>query len=629
MAMDAVGAERSNITGIVLHVEENDVQPSEVFDFYKAHSRTIDVGRKSSQGGNEHVPGRALFRCPVVSRKHAKITFAEYGNVYIIDLHSHHGTHILRPGDFVSTALKPEIPAVLADGDLITFGKSVGRDDYLVRPIVVRVELIFGGDAPPLAPLPLPKSLNADAADEGSQPPSPSDDDHENRRSSSRPSTGRYGVFLPSPESSSSSSDGDSDIQEISPPTSPQAPGPCFTGRGSTVLAFGRTRLLQQFLPPIRFPLDIARSNDQFSLEGQGGVAEEEDMDLSSSRASPVVFEEPAIIGAWPGSPPEPNSDFDFVTLPPILKKNMNVQREVIEISDDDSAPPVQNVPVSMPVSESEDSHENRNEPLIETMDVLFGQVESIAELSAPLHHIEDDRIEVIELDNGEITFDLGPIEVQVADTCDSDLTQTELNVLRSAQDKNEAQFTAHLHQTKERLDALDDRTRATQASLAQRSDELSGVQTRLDDLGGIVSVLQERSALAERVEELVKEVGAAKDVLRETCELQRQTRMQMEAEVEAVKALRAEAAATVAEAKLANAAANAEAQTLKRKRDDDADRGTEDDPCNAEGRTQDVAPSPSPSKRRRVMRVVGAIARTATVATVGAVAAWSALAYS
>ena len=99
MAMDAASVERSNISGtlhkhsegvspllsrvegIVLHVEENDEQPAETLTFHKSRSRTIAVGRKSSQGVTEFDPERALFRCPVVSRKHAKITFTEYGNV--------------------------------------------------------------------------------------------------------------------------------------------------------------------------------------------------------------------------------------------------------------------------------------------------------------------------------------------------------------------------------------------------------------------------------------------------------------------------------------------------------------------------------------------------------------------
>lgn len=55
----------------------------------------------------------------------------------------------------------------------------------------------------------------------------------------------------------------------------------------------------------------------------------------------------------------------------------------------------------------------------------------------------------------------------------------------------------------------------STQTSLTERAGDLSAITTRLKDLGNIVSVLQEHSALAERVDELVKEVGAAKDLLR------------------------------------------------------------------------------------------------------------------
>ena len=97
--MDGTGTERIDISGtfrtssdlspfglrrlegIVRHGEENNEQPSEVLTYRKNESRTIAVGRKPCQGATEFDPGRALFRCPVVSRKHAKITFTEYGNV--------------------------------------------------------------------------------------------------------------------------------------------------------------------------------------------------------------------------------------------------------------------------------------------------------------------------------------------------------------------------------------------------------------------------------------------------------------------------------------------------------------------------------------------------------------------
>ncbi|KAI0740052.1 hypothetical protein C8Q76DRAFT_706546 [Earliella scabrosa] len=638
MATDTAGVERSTITGIVLHVEANDEHPAETLTFDKSRSRTIAVGRKSSLGGAESGPERALFRCPVVSRKHAKITFTEYGNVYIIDLHSHHGTHIRRPGELLYATLKPEIPTVLADGDLITFGKSVGRDVYLVRPIVVRVELIFGGDAPPLALLPLPRSLEADAAHDGSQPSSPSqsqDDGHDRDRGSARLSTGRYGVFLPSPESSSSSSDGgDSDIQEISPPTSPHAPPPslpCFSGLSESVCSVGRLRLLQQILPPIPTPPSPRFSFEDFGAGAHAAAMDEEDMDLSSSRASSPdevqsAHEEPSIIGAWPGSPfrVSVSPEAEFVTLPPIKLPPMNVQRrEVIEISDDDTGSPVVESPRASPpppLEQIEAEHEMRDAPVIEMLEIVHGQAESIVDVEIPQSRPEDEIVEVLEAGNASITFDLGPLEAQVTDTF------TELNSLRAAQDKNEAQFNAHVLSTRERLDALDDEMRTTKTSLNERGDELAAMQTRLQGIGSVMSALQEHSALAERVEELVREVGAAKDLLQETCALQRQTRAQMEEELEAVKNLRAEAAAAVVEAKQVSAAVQAQVEvsnTLKRKRDD-ADDGNERD-----SQASSAPIAPSPSKRQRTVRVLAAIARTATMATVGAVAAWGALAYS
>lgn len=71
----------TRLEGIVLHVKEYEGQPPETMSFSKSASRTISVGRKPSQGYIADDPERALFRCPVVSRKHAKITFTEYGNV--------------------------------------------------------------------------------------------------------------------------------------------------------------------------------------------------------------------------------------------------------------------------------------------------------------------------------------------------------------------------------------------------------------------------------------------------------------------------------------------------------------------------------------------------------------------
>ncbi len=137
-------------------------------------------------------------RLPLRARSRTLNT--SHTKVYITDLHSHHGTHILRPGELVWTVLKPEVPTVLADGDLITFGKTVGRESYLVRPVIVRVQLVFGRDASPRASTPLPSSLTHDDSSPDKAP--------------ARTSSGRYGVYPPSPESSPTTSDGDSEIQE-------------------------------------------------------------------------------------------------------------------------------------------------------------------------------------------------------------------------------------------------------------------------------------------------------------------------------------------------------------------------------------------------------------------------------
>lgn len=136
--------------------------------------------------------------------------------MYLIDLGSRHGTHILHPGDTVSRMLDPEVVTMLGDGDIVTFGKTVGKGSYIVPPVTVRVELLFGGSEKSTMTSASPVARTPVAASEMS------------RRSSS----GRYGLFIPSslssPDESSHSSDDefsskydhDSDIEEIAPPTS-------------------------------------------------------------------------------------------------------------------------------------------------------------------------------------------------------------------------------------------------------------------------------------------------------------------------------------------------------------------------------------------------------------------------
>jgi hypothetical protein len=171
-----------------------------------------------------------------------------------MDLNSHHGTHVLKLGQTVSTTINPEHPVVLADGDVVTFGKTVGSDEQTVKPVTVRVELLH--DASQSSPLPQINILDP--------LPEPTKERAEGSNWSESPrGSGRYGIYVPtsvssddgdksSSKSSSSDSDSehDSDIEEIPPPNPPAA----FSGNSSRN-SFGlpsitSLNLLRHLLPP-------------------------------------------------------------------------------------------------------------------------------------------------------------------------------------------------------------------------------------------------------------------------------------------------------------------------------------------------------------------------------------------
>ena len=127
------------------------------------------------------------------------LTLADLFQAYIFDLGSHHGTHLRKKDVRFPWPLKSETAVMLADGDTVTFGKAVGKGESYVRPVVARIELLYGSSAspatPPIRPLIVPEvSPNSDK--------------------SSVNSTGRYG--LTSSSSSDESGSGMySDIEEI------------------------------------------------------------------------------------------------------------------------------------------------------------------------------------------------------------------------------------------------------------------------------------------------------------------------------------------------------------------------------------------------------------------------------
>jgi len=289
----------------------------ETLTYHKSCTRVITIGRKSSHAQRESGQGsdRALFRCPVVSRKHAKITFTEFGNAYITDLNSHHGTYVLHPGDIESKMIQAESPTVLADGDIVTFGKSVGRDDTFVRPVTVRISLLFGSELAPLR--------------HGSIGPETSE------KVSLNVSSGRYGIYVSSDSSSASSSEGESDVEEISPPPSSRAQFP-IRGRLSNTTNSQRLRLLRHLLPPVSSCVVDLRSVSPEADESRGAFADrpaqvvgehsEDDVSESSSELSSPSgaphdddAHEVNVVGAWPErlSPrvtPPPPYEFDLLS---------------------------------------------------------------------------------------------------------------------------------------------------------------------------------------------------------------------------------------------------------------------------------------------------------------------------
>jgi pSer/pThr/pTyr-binding forkhead associated (FHA) protein len=188
------------VTGFALHIERNGHEPEQRMMFRKINTNTVVVGRKPPSPNliDSSDDTKAMFRCPVVSRSHAKFTFSDSGFLYITDTSSHHGT-------FVGHKIIPsEILVQVNDGDTITFGKSVNRNNEVVRPVVARIELIY--QTPPRTPVSLAKPSTSGRY--GLRLSNTSEEDDSSQSESSIEVSGF----------SDQSSDHESDIVEIPPP---------------------------------------------------------------------------------------------------------------------------------------------------------------------------------------------------------------------------------------------------------------------------------------------------------------------------------------------------------------------------------------------------------------------------
>jgi len=84
----------SGILGIALHVDKSGAEPVYDMIFRSSTTNVVHIGRRPGsdierrQRDNES--GKAMFRCAVVSRKHAKIAFSDSGHVRYLIASAHH-----------------------------------------------------------------------------------------------------------------------------------------------------------------------------------------------------------------------------------------------------------------------------------------------------------------------------------------------------------------------------------------------------------------------------------------------------------------------------------------------------------------------------------------------------------
>ncbi len=134
-----------------------------------------------------------------------------YAQVYIVDLHSHHGTHLLRRDETVSRLIVADVPIALQDGDTLTFGKAVGKEPLCVSPVTANVMLIYDTEA-----VQSPQILQPviSLVDSPTLPATPIKG--KEVETPKTPNAGRYGLFGPQSSPSLQSSPGSSD-EDFSP----------------------------------------------------------------------------------------------------------------------------------------------------------------------------------------------------------------------------------------------------------------------------------------------------------------------------------------------------------------------------------------------------------------------------
>ncbi|KAG0696326.1 hypothetical protein DFH29DRAFT_951556 [Suillus ampliporus] len=628
------------VTGITLHVESCGGKPAHNISFFNTRTSHVHIGRKSISDDRsmrkENDDQNAVFACPVVSAKHAKLVLASSGHVYIVDLKSRHGTHLQKQGETTSKTLQPEVETTLADGDVLTFGKAVGQGATLVSPVTVRIEFLH------------------DILDMRDSPPWCLTHAESSSPRSRKLSTGRYGLNSPisyssspshSSESISSSPSGssneaaehsehDSDIEEIpsweelrSCVSSLRQDFPAdFLGGSLLGKMPSLGSLMQDICHKIVDPLDID-SPQPWTPPSIAAIAVIDDDDVPSSvhlpdsrshspmelstpsPSPPEAPEEPEVIGAWPQSrtdSPQPASrrsdESNRVKLPSMCSfGHMGSLESGSFESFPERLPSLSNFP---PFVQLED------EPAILTP---IPVLPSIAEVRS-----SDESQNVAHDDREDLRGSIKTIEDRV-NALHSSVTDIKNRHAMTEDDLYDLQHQVDMLEPESdqlfaRLEAAEDKL----STLTDLQDQVSELQSKIDAdrRDTVVPPMTDVKACANALNALVIEMKS----------LREETEKRVEERIQAIQTARTEALSVIA----------AEVETFKSLKRKHSEIEVAPPPVKMDIAVEAPATVLDPElpveenrHAKRPRRIMTSIAHTATAVAVGAVATWSALAFS
>lgn len=565
--------------------------------------------------------------------------------------------------------ISPETSIILNDGDIITFGKAVGKGDEWVKPVIARVQLLHA------------------SASMAFTVPSPS---------SEKSKSGRYGIHEAGESSSSDSSDSDySDIEEIPPPPSSF---PSNLGSHEEGHANGEAKLTSQLHDSSHMTSAFSAFKQFLSpairkLPSVSEIIGDRNIGLfdSEKSQSPFIFSAPVrklddtnavcisvhgTHGSRSSSPMDMESPVtDFVV----------------------SSNPSTYVPSILPDSHTDDA-------AIEENTSLSTVISPCDRESLPLPQLPSTRDTSLH-DSLPLATDPPATEEPSSSAEMTEILQTlkqlesSVSKLQSARRKYKSRFNANVAFISRKLSEIDDKFAEVDAEYNVLCDQMDGVQHRdvpdlvkqVEDLGERVELMtseaDERTFETtdiqpyEEREDVKSYTQAMHDTVAEMRQLNIQTRVEISKELLAIRTMRQQAMEEIAQAKadiIASATVQLQvcflvevvpsdkfihhtrqtpvATSLKRKRDDT----NENEEVVTRGEEAVIVPTgeafkdmmspaetvvpieinekpglvetqcldgPPPYKKSR--KIGSVIAQTASALTIGAVVTWSALAFS